>query len=257
MRFNVVVYLLSSTFFTLALSQSTQDPGPSPTASVGCEPHEDHWHCDGPRSGVATPTATAAAAAQEDENVQQGETPASPPPTESVGCVAHGDHYHCSGPATSAATATAAAATQNDNLGSGTPASPPPTESVGCVAHGDHYHCSGPATAGVSATATATATGAAAAEDEHESESEGATPTYPAPTESVGCAAHGDHYHCSGRASAVQATSSPTTSRSTGTPNGNSSSPVVPFQGAGTSSQALSAVMMTGLVGVVALLLVI
>lgn len=22
---------------------SAQDPGPSPTASVGCEPHGDHW----------------------------------------------------------------------------------------------------------------------------------------------------------------------------------------------------------------------
>jgi len=21
---------------------------PSPTESVGCEPHGDHWHCDGP-----------------------------------------------------------------------------------------------------------------------------------------------------------------------------------------------------------------
>jgi hypothetical protein len=28
--------------------------GPSPTASVGCEPHGDHWHCDGPRPAGTT-----------------------------------------------------------------------------------------------------------------------------------------------------------------------------------------------------------
>ncbi|KAL8672388.1 MAG: hypothetical protein Q9224_007580, partial [Gallowayella concinna] len=191
---------------------------------------------------------------QADEQVDEGETPASPPPTESVGCVAHGDHYHCSGPATNAATATAAAAAQGENSGSETPASPPPTGSVGCVAHGDHYHCSGPATAASTATATSAA---AAAEDEHEHEheSEGATPTYPAPTESVGCEAHGDHYHCSGPAAAVQTTRSPTISASAGSSNGNTSAPVVPFQGAATSSRAISSMMMTGLVGVIALLL--
>ena len=27
-----------------AISQTTEDPGPSPTASVGCEPHGDHWY---------------------------------------------------------------------------------------------------------------------------------------------------------------------------------------------------------------------
>ena len=26
----------------------TADPGPSPTESIGCERHGDHWHCDGP-----------------------------------------------------------------------------------------------------------------------------------------------------------------------------------------------------------------
>ncbi|OBT69252.1 hypothetical protein VE03_01961 [Pseudogymnoascus sp. 23342-1-I1] len=26
---------------------------PSPTESIGCEPHGDHWHCDGPRSTAA------------------------------------------------------------------------------------------------------------------------------------------------------------------------------------------------------------
>ena len=37
----------------------TDEPGtatlaPSPTESVGCEPHGDHWHCDGPATAVST-----------------------------------------------------------------------------------------------------------------------------------------------------------------------------------------------------------
>lgn len=40
----------------------TDEPGtaslaPSPTESVGCEPHGDHWHCDGPASASSTPAA--------------------------------------------------------------------------------------------------------------------------------------------------------------------------------------------------------
>ncbi|CZS89812.1 uncharacterized protein RAG0_01066 [Rhynchosporium agropyri] len=30
------------------------DPGPLPTASFGCEPHDDHWHCDGPKTSSIT-----------------------------------------------------------------------------------------------------------------------------------------------------------------------------------------------------------
>jgi hypothetical protein len=30
------------------------DPGPSPTESIGCEPHGDHWHCEGPREPAET-----------------------------------------------------------------------------------------------------------------------------------------------------------------------------------------------------------
>jgi hypothetical protein len=41
---------------------------PSPTESIGCEPHGDHWHCDGPRettsaAGVVTPAPPATSAA--------------------------------------------------------------------------------------------------------------------------------------------------------------------------------------------------
>ncbi|KAF1817161.1 hypothetical protein P152DRAFT_363778, partial [Eremomyces bilateralis CBS 781.70] len=31
-------------------ASGTGAPHPSPTASYGCEPHGDHWHCDGARS---------------------------------------------------------------------------------------------------------------------------------------------------------------------------------------------------------------
>lgn len=35
---------------------------PSPTASEGCEPHGDHWHCDGPvETGDSSSTSDAAA----------------------------------------------------------------------------------------------------------------------------------------------------------------------------------------------------
>ncbi|KFH46075.1 hypothetical protein ACRE_030440 [Hapsidospora chrysogenum ATCC 11550] len=30
--------------------------GPAPTESYGCEPHGDHWHCDGPATATSTPT---------------------------------------------------------------------------------------------------------------------------------------------------------------------------------------------------------
>ncbi|KAM5385622.1 hypothetical protein ACJZ2D_000821 [Fusarium nematophilum] len=29
---------------------ATESLAPSPTESVGCEPHGDHWHCEGPRT---------------------------------------------------------------------------------------------------------------------------------------------------------------------------------------------------------------
>ncbi|KAL8848336.1 MAG: hypothetical protein Q9221_006639 [Calogaya cf. arnoldii] len=219
MKFTTVTFIISTTFATLALTQGAQDPGPSPTASVGCEPHGDHWHCDGPKAaGVATTTSAVAAAAQ-DEGTG---TPSLLPPTESVGCEVHGDHYHCAGPANSAATTTA--------------------------------------------TATSTASAAAAEEEEHDHEHETETPTFPAPTESVGCVAHGDHYDCAGPATAVQATTSPTASGAVGGTNetsagtnetsaGTNEASPVPFEGAASSSRA-SVLAMSGLLGVIALVLV-
>lgn len=51
--------------------EETGSLAPSPTESVGCEPHGDHWHCDGPavtsgaanNSTFATASATASATA--------------------------------------------------------------------------------------------------------------------------------------------------------------------------------------------------
>ncbi|EAW13643.1 uncharacterized protein ACLA_043630 [Aspergillus clavatus NRRL 1] len=112
-----------------------QDPGPSPTASVGCEPHGDHWHCDGPASPTATSTTTKPSLA--------------PSPTESSGCEPHGDHWHCDGPASTAAvTATTTHSPDDEHdehvTGSPSPTAPSPTASVGCTPHGDHWHCDGP-----------------------------------------------------------------------------------------------------------------
>ncbi|OQE06711.1 hypothetical protein PENVUL_c017G05638 [Penicillium vulpinum] len=135
-----------------------QDPGPSPTASMGCEPHGDHWHCDGPASSaVFSVTSTA-------NEIEVGATtihtsPTLPSPTESVGCEPHGDHWHCDGPASSAAssvTSTANKVEVSTTITHASPTMPSPTESVGCEPHNDHWHCDGPAeTTSASASASA------------------------------------------------------------------------------------------------------
>ncbi|CAO1604223.1 hypothetical protein XANCAGTX0491_007787 [Xanthoria calcicola] len=211
MKLNTVTFILSTTFATLVLTQGAEDSGPSPTASVGCEPHGDHWHCDGPRAaGVATTTSAAVAAAQDEETA--------------------------------------------------TPSFPPPTESVGCEAHGDHYHCAGPANGAAAGTATPTAADAAEETAQDEDEHHDETPAFPAPTESVGCEAHGDHYHCAGPATAAQATAPPTASGAVGGTNetsaGTNGSSPVPFEGAASSSHGIPALAVTGLLGVLGLVLV-
>lgn len=53
---------MSATMSTSAV----EDIGPSPTESVGCEPHGDHWHCEGPAETdgeAAEPTGNAASRA--------------------------------------------------------------------------------------------------------------------------------------------------------------------------------------------------
>ncbi|RJE27559.1 hypothetical protein PHISCL_00145 [Aspergillus sclerotialis] len=130
---------------TLASSVLAQDPGPSPTASVGCEPHGDHWHCDGP-AGSSSATST---------------LPTAPSPTESVGCEPHGDHWHCDGPASADAEVTSTASDSHDYDGSTTPTMPSPTASVGCEPHGDHWHCDGPVETGESEDAASSTSDAA------------------------------------------------------------------------------------------------
>lgn len=71
---------------------------PSPTESVGCEPHGDHWHCSGPRTALDTVVVTTSAAvavttsAHEEHHDSAGTGSIAPSPTESVGCAPHGDH---------------------------------------------------------------------------------------------------------------------------------------------------------------------
>ncbi|KAK4647418.1 uncharacterized protein QC761_101320 [Podospora bellae-mahoneyi] len=116
-----------------ALGQTTADPGPSPTESIGCVPHNDHWDCEGPRvtdavvtTGMATgaaPVVTTAAAHhdhdsdgddhdhdhdhtddEDDHTDAPGTGSIKPSPTESYGCEAHGDHWHCDGHRTASST---------------------------------------------------------------------------------------------------------------------------------------------------------
>lgn len=106
--------------FGLISGALAQSLAPSPTESFGCEPHDDHWHCEGPRtddsavSATTTPPATTPTPDDDhdgddhdgddhddDEHDHDEGTGVLPPsPTESVGCEPHGDHWHCEGPAT-------------------------------------------------------------------------------------------------------------------------------------------------------------
>ncbi|RYP63292.1 hypothetical protein DL771_009363 [Monosporascus sp. 5C6A] len=138
-----------------AVLAAAQSLPPSPTASVGCEPHGDHWDCEGPASVTAVDTVTStsvvAATTSSHDHEEGGTESLAPSPTESVGCEPHGDHWHCEGPASATTDATAASTASDpgdedhdDAEGTGSLA-PSPTESVGCEPHGDHWHCDGPA----------------------------------------------------------------------------------------------------------------
>ncbi|KAJ5770292.1 uncharacterized protein N7511_002343 [Penicillium nucicola] len=111
-----IMALLSST----VLAQS-QDPGPSPTASTGCEPHGDHWHCDGPVSMTTSASLGSSTASDFDVlttsdgtstiSSKTSVTPTMPSPTESVGCEPHNDHWHCDGPRETSSSSLRASAT--------------------------------------------------------------------------------------------------------------------------------------------------
>ncbi|KAK2793012.1 hypothetical protein FQN52_002160 [Onygenales sp. PD_12] len=143
MKFSSTLALFALGFVSPSLFVLGQeDPGPSPTESVGCEPHGDHWHCDAPRTQQPAITATTT-------SVNPG-----PSPTESVGCEPHGDHWHCDAPATATTTMSSTHSHSDHDEPTGTQdPGPSPTQSVGCEPHGDHWHCDGPATA-VSTTGT-------------------------------------------------------------------------------------------------------
>lgn len=58
MRFSILaLFALASA--ALAQESTSQDPGPSPTASVGCEPHGDHWYVSALFSNVVAPISNA------------------------------------------------------------------------------------------------------------------------------------------------------------------------------------------------------
>ncbi|KAK3395795.1 hypothetical protein B0T20DRAFT_45618 [Sordaria brevicollis] len=122
-------------FVHTALAQSLP---PSPTASVGCEPHGDHWHCDGPKvTSLATVVTSAAPATtseahdhddhdhdEEDHDHDHDEHTSvslKPSPTESYGCEPHGDHWHCAGHVSATATASAGLASSASASASATP----------------------------------------------------------------------------------------------------------------------------------------
>ncbi|KAL8901475.1 MAG: hypothetical protein Q9207_005173 [Kuettlingeria erythrocarpa] len=181
----------------------------------------------------------------------------------------------CDGPrAAGSATITSAAAAGAQNEENTTTLPPSPTEFIGCVAHSDHYDCSGPAS--TAATATPAAVVAAEEGDEHDHDG-GETFSFPPPTESVGCKAHGDHYDCSGPAALAQATTPPTASGAVAGTNGTSvvsavsattpaptpsarvagtnGTSVLPFEGTASSSRVVSFAAMMGYIGAVGLML--
>lgn len=95
---------------------------PSPTESVGCHPHGDHWHCDRPASIGAVVTSALSHDHEESATV----TPTKPSPTESVGCHPHGDHWHCDGPReTGATTFTSAVGSSSSSSPTATPEDAP------------------------------------------------------------------------------------------------------------------------------------
>ncbi|KAL1839241.1 hypothetical protein VTJ49DRAFT_1719 [Mycothermus thermophilus] len=106
---------------SVALGHTTADPGPSPTESYGCVPHNDHWDCEGPRETGAPGAATTTPAHPHDDEDDHDHDSADPgpSPTESYGCVPHNDHWDCEGPretgAPGAATTTPAHSHDDDD----------------------------------------------------------------------------------------------------------------------------------------------
>ncbi|KAK3497895.1 uncharacterized protein B0T23DRAFT_394091 [Neurospora hispaniola] len=151
----VAPFLLCSVHTALA-----QSLAPSPTASVGCEPHGDHWHCEGLKVTSLATVVTAASvssvaattSAVHDHDDHDGESGSSvslkPSPTESYGCEAHGDHWHCAGHV-SATTTTSPGSQEQAGSVNATASTTPPT--AGAIRQG----ASGLAAAGLAIMALA------------------------------------------------------------------------------------------------------
>ncbi|EGO53289.1 hypothetical protein NEUTE1DRAFT_17689, partial [Neurospora tetrasperma FGSC 2508] len=142
----VAPFLLCSVHTALA-----QSLAPSPTASVGCEPHGDHWHCEGPKVTSLATVVTAASVSSvaattsavhdhddhdhdEEDHDHDGESASSvslkPSPTESYGCEAHGDHWHCAGHVSATSTASPGSQTQTSSVNATAPTTPPTAGAV-------------------------------------------------------------------------------------------------------------------------------
>ncbi|CAI0654230.1 unnamed protein product [Colletotrichum noveboracense] len=103
MKTSQILAILGFSAFAMAQSSSATLP-PAPTESYGCEPHGQHWHCEGAvattgAAGAATTlsTATTTATATEDHDHDDhdhasGTASLAPSPTESSQCTPHGDH---------------------------------------------------------------------------------------------------------------------------------------------------------------------
>jgi hypothetical protein len=95
---------------------------------------------------------------------------------------------------------------------------------------------------------TTTASDALHTSDDHSTAKAG-----PSPTESVGCVAHGDHWHCDGPAS-TSAAESGVAGNSTASASSTSLSPVVTGNSAGVEGAKLGfAAVLAGIVGAMAL----
>ena len=152
-----------------AIAQGQQTLKPSPTESVGCVAHGDHWDCAGPRvtstGALATPTVVHDDDHDDDHDEDHHTTPtgsftgvAAPSPTESYGCDLHGDHWHCKGKVGETTTLTGSGFTSvltmtTANTAAGTPAPASATSTAGAA----RSQVTGFAAAGLAAAALAMA----------------------------------------------------------------------------------------------------
>ncbi|KAL1607279.1 hypothetical protein SLS59_002242 [Nothophoma quercina] len=132
---------VSTVILTIAAAVAAQDTYTA--TGVGCEPHDDHWHCP---AGVAEPTTAPAAASASVDIVSA---------TASSVCEPHDDHWHCpsgvaeptyapsaapaitSAPAASASASASASHSHDDDDDDHSHA----VTAATCEPHNDHWHC--------------------------------------------------------------------------------------------------------------------